>query len=135
MRTAKRPEPVRATDNTGNPIVRVPMDRKGDRWATLDAEDFDRIVAEGVSMSWHCNDNGAGQSYVKAYAPEASGGLVSVPRIVMRAGPKEVVRYVTRDRLDLRRGNLTIAKGKAKREDVAIVRAAREAAAEMRTAA
>ena len=123
MHTHSRPAPIRSRDTQGNPIVRVPMDREGTRWATLDAADFDRLVAEDISLTWFFNDSGNGHSYVKAHARGVAGRLLSVPRLILRAGPKEVVRYVTRDRLDLRRRNLTLAKGKAKRTDSTLIAA------------
>jgi hypothetical protein len=135
MQTNQRPDPIRSRDEQGNPIVRVPVDRKGIQWATLDETNFDRLRASGVSLTWFFNDSGNGHSYVKADAPGASGRLVSVPRLIMRAGPKEIVRYVTRDRLDLRRRNLTVAKGKAKRTDGALLSARSEVPRDMRAAA
>ncbi|MCB8840040.1 hypothetical protein [Aurantimonas sp. VKM B-3413] len=128
MKSSQRPSPMRTHDVYGRAIVRVPMDRNGDRWAIVEAADFDRLVAEGVSLTWFLNASGPSRAYVKASQAGASGRLVSVPRIILRAGPKEVVRYVTTDHLDLRHSNLRLAKGRAKRADGAIVRAAQDAA-------
>ncbi|MBO0904668.1 hypothetical protein [Jiella sonneratiae] len=117
MRKHTRPSPQRCTDEQGTPIARVPVDARGDKWATLDARDFDRIIADGLSLTWHLNSDGKRRSYVKAHSRTASGGLVTVARVIMGAGPGEIVAYLTGDRLDLRQRNLIVERGKAKRTD------------------
>ncbi|NDW03952.1 hypothetical protein [Jiella pacifica] len=125
MRKQQRPAPERRVDEQGKPIVRVPVDARGEKWATLDAADFDEVVAEGLGLTWHYNSAGPKKrwSYVKAHSSAASGGLVMVARVIMGAGPGEIVSYRSGDRLDLRRRNLTVEPGKAKRYDAGYCRA------------
>ena len=131
MKKQQRPAPERQVDEYGKPTVRVPVDAKGERWATLDAADFDEIVAEGISLTWHYNSAGPKKrwSYVKAHSGAASGGLVMVARVIMGAGPGEIVSYRSGDRLDLRRRNLIVERGKAKRYDAGYCRSASMAVA------
>ena len=119
-----RPSPVRTTDEHGTAIVRVPVDRYGHRWAILEAVDFDRLRAQGISPTWFFNRAAPTASpcqlaYVKAHATNATGRLIMVARTILEAGPGERVEYVTSDRLDLRRSNIRLTSGYAKRNDSA----------------
>jgi hypothetical protein len=42
------------------------------------------------------------------------GGVISIARLIMGAGPGENVKYRDRNRLDLRRSNLYVVPGRAK---------------------
>ena len=81
---------------------------------TIDRDDLDHLVSRGLSMNWFLSGNGQGRHYVCSYHPRL-GNIVPVAREIMRAGRGEVIRYCTRDRLDLRRANLTRCGGAAKR--------------------
>lgn len=80
----------------------------------IDRDDFDRFVTEHLTLNWSLSSNGQGQHYVCAYDPRF-GNIVPVAREIMRAGRGEVIRYRSRDRLDLRKSNLTRCGGPAKR--------------------
>lgn len=120
MKANRRPDPIRCRDDSGREIVKVATDAEGRRWATLYADDFDRLAMMGLSRTWFFNHSGGGYWYVKAHAPSASGSLVSVARLILEMGPKEVVRYLNGDHLDLRRENLGVRSGWAKRTDAEI---------------
>ncbi|MGV1917092.1 hypothetical protein [Rhizobium sp. 22-785-1] len=81
---------------------------------TIDRDDFDRLVSRGLSMNWFLSGDGQGNHYVCVYH-QRFGNIVPVAREIMRAGRGEVIRYRSRDRLDLRKSNLTRCGGPAKR--------------------
>lgn len=81
---------------------------------TIDRDDFDRLVRLGLSLNWFLSGDGQGRYYVCVRHPRL-GNIVPVAREIMRAGRGEVVRYRSRDRLDLRKSNLTRSEGAAKR--------------------
>lgn len=80
----------------------------------IDRDDFDRLVAEGLSLNWFLSGNGNGRYYVSVRHPRF-GNTVPVARHIMRAGRGQVVQYRSGDRLDLRKANLTRSEGAAKR--------------------
>lgn len=80
----------------------------------IDRDDFDRFVTERLTLNRYLSGNGKGNHYVCAYDPRF-GSIVPVAREIMRAGRGEVIRYRSRDRLDLRKSNLTRCGGPAKR--------------------
>lgn len=108
--------PTRTTDPDGAPIVRVPL-AKGRGVAVLDAEDFDSLATLGFSTKWVLNEDGHGRGYVRCNHParEATGGLLSVARLVMEAPPGMVARYRDGDRTNLRRSNLYLEEGRGAR--------------------
>jgi len=110
------PRTLRTVDPSGRPIVRVEMSNLPNVFATVDAADYDRLIAEGVSCRWFINSNGQGTSYVRVSINGVRGNLVLPARLILNAGRGEVVQYATPDRLDLRRSNISIVKGWAKRQ-------------------
>ena len=103
---------IRALYQDGAAIVLVPLAN----WsvpARLLAAEFDRVIAAGFSTSWTLNHNGRGCCYVRCAHRNATGRLVSVPRIVADAGSGEVVKYRDGNRLNLRRDNLELDAGRA----------------------
>lgn len=80
----------------------------------IDRDDFDRLVSRGLSLNWFLSGDGQGRYYVCVRHPRF-GNIVPVAREIMRAGRGEVIRYRSRDRLDLRKSNLTRCGGAAKR--------------------
>jgi hypothetical protein len=112
--------PLRTRDDHGRAVVKVPLSGRCGGYATVEADDYDRLIRLGVSPKWYLNDAGGGYLYVKAHAPGASGHLVSVGRIILGAGARWKVEYRSGDRTDLRRSNIRLAKGYAKRHDAAI---------------
>lgn len=108
-RPAKR-RPVIREEGPNRPLVHVPLANAPGRVATLDAADFDRLRAAGVSDQWTLNGDGHGNAYVRV-AMQTKGRLVSVARLVAEAPPKRIVKHRDRDRTNLRRGNLYLANG------------------------
>ncbi|UJW75797.1 hypothetical protein [Rhizobium sp. SL42] len=80
----------------------------------IDRDDFDRLVTEGLSLNWSLSGDGHGNYYVCLAHPRLRN-IVPVAREIMRAGRGQVIRYRSRDRLDLRKPNLLRCQGPAKR--------------------
>lgn len=101
---------TRTTDDKGKRIALVPLTRSG-RPAVIFEEDYDMLVAMGVSPLWHHNSNGKGLSYVRARIPYQERTLFTVARLVLGVGKRKVVKHRNGDRLDLRRPNLYVEAG------------------------
>jgi len=111
MKTTRTP--IRTVDRDGAEIVLVPL-ANHHLPAKLLADDFDRLVSDGVSLAWTFNDNGSGYGYVRTYSGAVAGKLTSIARLIVNAGRGKVVKYRDGDRLNLRRDNLWIARGPAR---------------------
>lgn len=99
----------RTTDAYGDDIVRVPLANFAG-YAVVDAEDFDRMLAAGLSPNWFANLNGEnGRLYVKTQVPHDRPRTVA--RFVAGAGDNESVRYRDGDTFNLRRENLIVYRG------------------------
>ncbi len=106
----------------GPGVVHVPLANANEP-AIIDSDAFDKLTAAGVSLCWTLNTAGDRQHrYVRAPASGVTGGLVTVARIVMDAGPGQIVRYRDGDPLNLTRSNLYLTSGSAKRTDSAAFR-------------
>lgn len=105
--------PIHTTDDHGTPIVLVPL-ASHPIPAQVDAEDFDRLIAQGVSLFWTLNWSGTGYPYVRCSNPRVAGHLTTVARLILNVGPGRVVKYRDGNRLNLRRSNLWVANGPAK---------------------
>ena len=66
-------------------------------------------MAEGWSDQWFLNENS-----IRVRDNAVRGSLTNVARLVVKAGPGRVVRFVDGDRLNLRRSNLYTVRGNAK---------------------
>lgn len=117
MKPARRLPIIRSDDTRGIPIVLVPLDPKGNRWAVVEAADYDRLPERLKSAPWLLNDNGSGNAYVKASIPSAPGGLVRVHRVVIGAPQGQAVHFMSQDRCDLRRSNMRLRKDRKARRD------------------
>lgn len=112
MSTRKPRATIFETTACGKLLALVPL--AGDRgMARLDAEDYRRLRAAGVSDQWTLNagKRGSGTVYVRCMlAGQAGqrGNLATVARLIVNAPKNLIVRYRNGDRLDLRRQNLTI---------------------------
>lgn len=100
--------------------MRVPLDDHGRRHALANAADYDRLRAEGIGGAWYVNDDGKGRDYVRTAVTGAKGKQIMVGRAILRLGLGEVVRFINGNRLDLRRSNVFVTRGKAKRCDAEI---------------
>lgn len=109
------------TADAGRPVVRVELANPRGVFATLDLEDFDRLVEQGHSTSWFLN--GAGPyRYVRSKTTRYLGGNETVARVILGSPRGYAVSYLNGDRLDLRRANLSLraagrARGQASAKD------------------
>lgn len=107
--------PEFTTDADGNRLVHVALACTHER-ATLYAEDYERVIADGFSPYWAIASTGGRQRYVlvQARSPSNVGRSLTVARLVAQAGKGQRVGYSDGDRLNLRRENLVLTKGPAK---------------------
>ena len=84
--------------------------------AMIDREDHDRFVQEGISLNWYRTyDRHRNGPYVQVWHKPVRN-IMTVSRLVMRAGKGEVVSFRNGDLLDLRKSNLRIDGGPAWRQ-------------------
>ncbi|MBB6428852.1 hypothetical protein [Algisphaera agarilytica] len=110
-KTIVRREPYRETDKNGREVVRVPL-AGGLHTATLYAEDFDRIIADGWSDQWQHVSNYRGRRYVRVCHRDGGNRRESIHRLVVDAGPGQAVMFKTDNTLDLRPSNLIVCRKK-----------------------
>ncbi len=110
----KKRHPIRTTDSDGTPIVQVPL-KHSDQYATLYAEDFDRIMELGYSDQWWPKETWPGCCYAFVSNPRLHHNNLTVARLVVEAQHRQIVKYHDGDRFNLRRGNLHITEGATKR--------------------
>ncbi|MET3853775.1 hypothetical protein [Rhizobium sp. OAE497] len=103
--------PVR-TSNDGLTVF-VPI--ASGETALVDREVFERLVAQGVSPNWSRTVDRGGRVYVNVWDRRFKN-IVPVVRLITDAKKRAVVSYRNGDRFDLRRANLVLGKGKAKRD-------------------
>lgn len=81
--------------------------------AMIDREDYERFVQEGVSLNWcKTTDRRGNGPYVQVWHKRFKN-IVTVSRLIMRAGKGEVISFRNGDRLDLRKSNLKTDNGPA----------------------
>jgi hypothetical protein len=114
----KAPTPTQTLDTDGQPIVVIPLASGGT--AKILQADWQNWIDDGRSTYLTLNDNGTGCAYVRCPHPTASGSLVTVARVLMGARRGQNVKYRDGDRTNLRRDNLYLVGGPAKRHDAAI---------------
>lgn len=112
----------RFTDSeTGEELVAIPLAKdRGE--AILSATDWDRLNALGLTTNW-CLNGANGRQYVRAPV-DTIGKLVTVSRAIAGAGQDQIVRYVDGNPLNLRRENLVVTRGRARRKDAEVIRRA-----------
>jgi len=112
--------PTEAKGANGNIVVRIPLANGGG--AIVSKEAFDKLKADGVSLSWTFNYNGQRTSgYVRTCCPAATGSLITLSRLITGAGRGEVVRYRDGNNRNLLESNLYLSSGRAKRCDAVLV--------------
>jgi hypothetical protein len=89
----------------------------------MQTEDFDIHEARGLSWQWLLHDNGRGLLYVAVPLTDATGGLVTVSRLLVNAPPGSRIKYLDGNRLNLRRENLFVGKGYSKGRERAAIQA------------
>ncbi len=99
-------KPTAFTDEHGTACLRVRLGR-GQGYAIIDEESFDRLATNGVSERWNLNASSHGHGYVKSYR-RGQGGRVSIAREVLglRKGDGLWARHRDGNLRDLRRFNL-----------------------------
>lgn len=104
MRVAPR-EPRPFVDENGTQCVQLELARQQGQ-VRLDAVDYARLIADGVSDRWHLNTEPSSLAYVKSYHPER--GTVRIAREILglTKGDGLWARHHNGDALDLRRCNL-----------------------------
>lgn len=120
MTTTKTNTPgpvIHETDEYGERVVHVSIRSREGMWAILEASDFDRIERLGVSANFFLCSPSAGRDYVRASAWGETGNQLTVARFILGAQRGQIVQYHSSNRLDLRRRNISLAKGKATRDD------------------
>lgn len=108
MKLERLPEPF--TDENGQRCVRVPLANSAAEAVTY-WETYWDLIGSGVSALWGCNYNRGGQHgerYVKA---RVGGKPQTIARLILKAGPGEVVHYRDGNRLNLRPDNLYVTAG------------------------
>lgn len=93
----------------GGRCVRVPLARH-DASAIVDADDYNRLIAQGVSPHWCVNlDGSKTRRYVRVTI--AGDNVRTVARLITGAGRGERVHYRDGNPLNLRGDNLRVTKG------------------------
>lgn len=104
--------PVLFTDKDGTPCLRVPLDDRGENFATIERQDYDHITRTlGIRAAWYLGGARGRRQYVRVNVPhmgDQDGGHFLVVRLMSGVGPEHRVRYATSNTLDLRRSNLII---------------------------
>ncbi len=90
--------PQRGVDDRGRPVVRVPL-ASINAHAILDADDYDTLMALGVSPNWSFSGR-----MVRAACPPLNTQRIA--RLIVNAPEGHAVRHKNRNGLDLRRENL-----------------------------
>lgn len=100
------PRPIGATSESLTITVPVSKDASHPE-AVLSYNDYQHLVELGLSPNWHLSGGN-----VCGYALKTNGDVkVPVARLLLRAMSGEKVRYHDGDRLNLRRGNLSLVDG------------------------
>lgn len=115
----RRSVPITCTHDTdGAPIAVIPLANGGT--AKMLAADWQKWSRLGLPTRWTLNPTGHGRAYVRAARTRASGCLITPARVLLDAGRAQIVRYRDGDTSNLRRDNLYLASGPAKRRDATI---------------
>jgi hypothetical protein len=88
-------------------IKLIPLGRKADQFAEIEQSDFDFLIKLGVSPRWNVDAKG----HPTVSASRASGARVTVARVLMDAGPGQMVKHTDGNPRNLRRGNLQLVEG------------------------
>ncbi len=99
-------------DDQGRIILRIRLG-KGPHSTITTADEYDRLTGVDLTRMWYADaDKKGGRPYVRTFLPD--GRLVTVARLIARAGDGEVVKYRNGDRFDLRPENLHVIDGWSK---------------------
>jgi hypothetical protein len=97
-------------------IVSVPLAGAG-HFATLDKADYDRLVADGISLCWVLGTTGNRPGrHPGVKVRVADKAQVPVGRLILGATPNHRLVYASGDRTDLRRANISLKEVAARGE-------------------
>jgi hypothetical protein len=116
--TKTRP-PTWILDEDGS-TVRVPLGNRPGYFATIDATDLARLHEWGYRGGWFTNSNGGQRQYVRTHGLPGDPTLVQVSRLITGAAPRQIVRHVDGDRLNLTRLNLEVISRAKQRADLGV---------------
>ncbi|WEK51830.1 MAG: hypothetical protein P0Y66_07595 [Candidatus Kaistia colombiensis] len=116
-RKAPSRQPTAFIDEFGAAALKVPLDNHGLNHAIVHPHAYQWVLDSGLIGAWLLNANGRGRRYVRSWTPGSNGTLTLIARVIMDAGPGEIIRYVNGDSLDLRIMNLRSMRGRATRRD------------------
>jgi hypothetical protein len=105
-------QPRRVVDKDGTALVHMPL--KGGALAVIEAEDFDRLMSEGITSQWRTHDDGHGLAYVRV---KTAKGLLMLARLILNTPPGKVIRYADHNPFNLRRENLVFDDGFSKQRE------------------
>lgn len=106
---------IRSRDENGCAVVRVEIANQRGTFATMDAADYDNWLATGRDTRFLLNRNGplTGTHRVIFYDRSVAGNIAGVARQIVKPGPGQVLSYLDNNRLNLRRSNLAVRRGRA----------------------
>lgn len=115
MKKKQQAQPEFTIDADGQRLAHIAL-ANTDLWATLYAEDYQRLMDSGFSPHWQYAKDGRGNAYatLSAYTSQGVDCLVSVARLIAQAKAGQSVRYVDDNPLNLRTENLKLTKGAAR---------------------
>lgn len=98
------------TDNQGRACTSITLARNAGTARILSA-DIAVLKRADVSLNWFLNEAGTPRSYVRGH--QRGGNTVTIARIITGARPDQHIHHLDGDRLNLRRDNLQVIKGRA----------------------
>lgn len=98
-----KPRPIKITKEGQEDMAHVPLARNGERKAIISREDYEALIALGVSPNW--------QTSAGSVVANSPAGRVMIGRLLMDAKASQQVRYKDGNPLNLRRSNLFIKEG------------------------
>jgi hypothetical protein len=112
-KAGKRPIHVEL-DEYGRRIVHVPLAPAG--VCRIEEADYARVVALVASPNWQLISTGEGSSRYTSVRTRFRDKYVAVARLMLDASPHQKVKFVGRDRTDLRRSNIRLQETAARGE-------------------
>lgn len=112
MKKKQQAAPEFTTDADGRKLVHVALANTQKR-ATLDADEYQRLMDAGWSRHWSTANTGGRFDYVLTMgcSPSGSRRSVTVARLIAQATKGQRITYADGDRTNLLRENLLIIKG------------------------
>ncbi|WP_296201619.1 hypothetical protein [uncultured Hyphomicrobium sp.] len=99
--------PIEQVQEGGRLVAKVQLGRDPSLKAEIYQDDLEFLEKLGLSLNWTALKM-SGAIYVTANAKNTAGGKVLVARVLLDAGPGQMIRYADKNPLNLRRENLRI---------------------------